>query len=199
MLKLAASVLALIAAVAAVLWISRSLNDSPEEQAYGYFLRDVATVEAMGLQVYWLGQELAVDDVSFRGPYGAKFRGEVSGTRIGMTYVALERGNAGLHLTVYSADAWELVEDRMMHPRSLGTSHTSVSILGKTADVFAAPGGARPLNALWLVLDLDDVVVVAETNSVIAPAIEGAVELNPIIKNPDLLIQVMEELRPYPQ
>ena len=84
LLKLAAAVAALIVVVAGFVWISRSPNDSPEEQAYGYFLRDVATVEAMGLPVYWLGREFTVDGSVFRGPYVSEFGAEVEGG--GRTY-----------------------------------------------------------------------------------------------------------------
>jgi hypothetical protein len=200
MLKLAASVLALIAAVAAVLWISRSLNDSPEEEAYGYFLRDVATVEAMGLQVYWLGREFAVDSLMFRGPYGFEFSAEVEGVGIEMTYLAsLGRGSTGLDLDVYSRDVWELTKDRVLNPGLPGVTHRAITVGGREAELILVPLGTRPLNTLWLLLDLGDVVVLAETSSLIAPAAEGAVELNPIIKNPDLLLQVMENLRPYPE
>jgi len=195
--KLVASVCALIAIVAAVGWISCCGDDDSDGHLDEYFLRDVATVEAMGLPVYWLGTEFTVDGLVFRGPYVSEFGAEVEGGGIRMSYV-LVGGNTPAYLTIYSRDAWELVKDRMMNPRSPGTTHTSVSLLGRNADVFAAPGGARPLNALWLIVDLTDVVVVAAAGSggAIYP---GGPDYNPFINNPDLLIQVMEDLRPYPE
>jgi len=199
LLKLAAAVAASIVVVAGFACISRSLNDSPEEQAYGYFLRDVATVEAMGLPVYWLGREFTVDGLGFRGPYGGGFGGEVEGGGIYMTYL-LEGANSSLDLTVYSREAWELVKDRMMNPRLPGIERRTVSVAGRDGELLFQYAGAGPrLNALWLVLDLGDVVAVAEAHSVIGSAVQGSPELNPLIKNPDLLVQVMQDLRPYPQ
>ena len=54
LLKLAAAVIVLLVVVGAVVWISRALDDGSDEGLDEYFLRDVATVEAMGLPVYWL-------------------------------------------------------------------------------------------------------------------------------------------------
>ena len=197
LLKLAASVCALIVVVAGFVWISRALNNESEGDLDKYFLRDVATVEAIGLPVYWLGTEFTVDGLLFRGPYVAEFGDEVEGGGIRMSYV-LEGGNTPAYLTVYSRDAWEMVEDRTMNPRTPGASQRTVSVLGKDAEMFSAPGGTRPLNALWLIVDLSDVVVVADTNSggAVRP---GGPDYNPFINNPDLLVQVMEDLRPYPQ
>ena len=199
MLKLGASLLALVAVVAGVVWISRSLTDSPEEQAYGYFLRDVATVEAMGLPVYWLGREFTVDGLVFRGPHVAGFGAEVEGGGVAMTYLAsVDGGNTRLRLTVYSRDAWELVKDSMMNPRLPGVTRRTVSVQGRDGDMILQSAGARPLNAIWLVLDLSDVVVVAAANSG-GPVSPGGPDYNSFINNPNLLIQVMEDLRPYPE
>src|SRR4030042_6878605 len=121
LIKLAAAVLVLVAMGAGVVWVSRSLNDSPEEEAYGYFLRDSATAQAQGVPVYWLGREFTIDGLVFRGPYGAEFGAEGQGGGIGVSYL-LEGGNSALDLATYSRDAWARVEDRMMNPRKPGTS-----------------------------------------------------------------------------
>jgi hypothetical protein len=185
---------ALIAVAAAALCTS---CDDKSETGYDYFLRDVAAMQAMGLPVYWLGTEFTVDGHVFRGPYVSEFGAEVEGGGIRMSYV-LEGGNTPAYLTIYSTTAWETVKDRITNPRTPGTSRRTVSIVGKDADMFSAPGGTRPLNALWLILDLSDVVVVADTNSggAVRP---GGPDYNPFINNPDLLVQVMQGLRPYPE
>jgi len=197
LLKLAASVCALIVVVAGFVWISRSLNNESEGDLDRYFLRDVATVEAMGLPVYWLGREFTVDGLVFRGPYVSEFGAEVEGGGIHMSYV-LEGGNTPADLTVYSRDAWELVKDSMMNPRLPGVTRRGVSVQNRAGELILQSAGARPLNALWLILDLGDVVVVAQTNSggAVRP---GGPDYNPFINNPDLLVQVMQDLRPYPQ
>jgi hypothetical protein len=103
-----------------------------------------------------------------------------------------------LEITIYSPAAWEGVERRVLTPETPGASHRSVSVLGKQAELYSAPGGTRPLNALWLVLDLGDVIVLAQANSG-GPITPGGPDYSPFINNPDLLVQVMQDLRPYPQ
>jgi hypothetical protein len=195
-LRSAAPLGALIALVA-VLWIGCDSGDHSEEGLDKYFLRDVEAMEELGLPVYWLGTEFTVDGQVFRGPYVAEFGDEVKGGGIRMSYI-LEGGNTPAYLTTYSRTAWELVKDRMTNPRTAGTTSRAVSVLGESAVMFSAPGGTRPLNALWLILDLSDVVVVADTNAggAVSP---GGLDYNPFINNPDLLVQVMEDLRPYPE
>jgi hypothetical protein len=164
------------------------------------FVAAVATARALDVPVYWLGQEFAVGGLVFRGPDVVDFDNDVEATGIGMTYIApVDDGNTGLDLTVYGRDAWELVKERVTNPRTPGASRRSVSVLGKDAEMFSAPGGTRPLNALWLILDLGDAVVVATVNSG-GPAYAGGPDYNPLINSPDLFVQVIEEnLRPYPE
>ena len=194
--------LALMALVAAALWTSCEFDDQSEEGLDKYFLRDVAAVQAMGLQVYWLGTEFTVDGQVFRGPYGFEYGPEVEGAGIEMTYMALlpDGGGVPLDLFVYSSDLWESVKERTMNPGLPGVTRRVVSVGDRDGELILQAAGARPLNAIWLVLDLDDVVVVAQTNSVVGGATPSAgSDLNPIINNPDLLVQVMEGLWPYPQ
>jgi hypothetical protein len=58
------------------------------------------------------------------------------------------------------------------------------------------PSWTRPVNGIVLILDLEPVVVVATAASVHSA---GGSEENIFIKNPDLLVQVMQDLRPYPE
>jgi hypothetical protein len=220
MLKLAAAVLALPAVVAIGLFLGcggnhvlerDSRQSSPRDgNAEGdldkYFLRDAATVEAMGLPVYWLGRDFAAGTLLFHGPYVAEFGGEVTGGGISMKYFAplqndaqlFEGPDTTLQVTTYSRAAWEVVEDRTTNPPTPGVTRKIVSVLGRNAEVFSAASATRPLNALWVVIDLDDVVVVARAQSG-GPVSPGGPDHSPFINNPDLLIQVMEGLRPYPE
>jgi hypothetical protein len=196
-----APLLVLVALVVAALWISCESDDQSEEGLDKYFLRDVAAVQALGLQVYWLGTEFTVDGQVFRGPYGFEYGPEVEGAGIEMTYMALlpDGGGVPLDLFVYSSDLWESVKDRTMNPQLPGVTRRAVSVQDREGELILQSAGARPLNAIWLILDLGDVVVVAQTNSVIGATPTAGSDLNPIVNNPDLLIQVMEGLRPYPE
>ena len=195
--KAIVSLCALIAIVAAIACISVSGGNQSEGDLDEYFLRDVATVEAMGLPVYWLGTEFTVDGLVFRGPYVSEFGAEVEGGGIRMSYV-LVGGNTPAYLTIYSRDAWELVKDRMMNPRLPGVTRRTVTVGGRQAELIAIPLGTRPLNVLRSVLDFGDVVVLATAHAGGA-VYPGGPDYNPFINNPDLLIQVMEDLRPYPE
>jgi hypothetical protein len=192
--KAIASLCALIAIVAGVACIGLSGDGQSEGDLDEYFLRDVATVEAMGLPVYWLGTEFTVDGLVFRGPYGFEYGPEVEGVGIEMTYQAsLDGGNVVFDLNVFSRDVWELTKERVLNPGLPGVTRDTVTVAGREAQLIAVPLGTRPVNTLWLVLDLGDVVVLATAGA-------GAPDEppNPLI-NPANLIALMEDLRPYPQ
>ena len=156
-------------------------------------------MQAMGLPVYWLGTEFTADGSVFRGPYVAEFGAEVEGGGIAMDYLAtVDGGNTRLGLTVYGSDAWELVKDSITNTRAAGVTRRAVSVQGRESELILQSAGARPPNAIWLVVDLGDVMAVADANSggAVSP---GGPDYSPFINNPDLIIQVMEDLRPYPE
>jgi hypothetical protein len=197
--KAIVSLCALIAIVASVACISCGSDGQSEGDLDEYFLRDVATVEAMGLPVYWLGTEFTVDGLVFRGPYGAEFGAEVEGGGIRAGYLApLDGGNVAFHVTTYSRDAWELTKERVLNPGLPGVTRETVTVAGRQAELISIPLATRPLNVLRLVLDFGDVVVTgtAHAGGAVYP---GGPDYSPFINNPDLLVEVMEDLRPYPE
>ena len=202
LLKLGASVVALVAVVAVFFLINRGGDDDPEEEFYGYFLRDAKTLQDMGLPVYWLGREFTATPkgIVFRGPYGVGFGAEVEGGGVFMRYLP-EGSDPGLELTDYSADAWNLVRDTMLNPRPLPSegevARQTVTVNGHDAELIFVPQTGRKIGQLRLVLDLDEVVVVALVRSG-GPGSAG-VDYSLFIRNPDLLVQVMQDLRPYPE
>jgi hypothetical protein len=199
LLKAGAWAYGLIAIVAAIACIGISGDGQSEGDLDEYFLRDVATVEAMGLPVYWLGREFTVDGLVFRGPYVAEFGAEVEGGGVDATYLAsLDGGNVDFALTTYSGDAWDLVEDRVTDPRLPGVTRTSVSVASREAELMSIPLGTRPVNQLRLIVEIGEVVVVA-TAFAGGATYPGGPDYNPFINNPDLLVHVMEDLRPYPE
>jgi len=183
----------MIVAGGAALWTSCDLGDESEDGLDKSFLRDVAAVEEMGLPVYWLGTEFPADGLVFRGPYGAEFGNELEGG-INMHYLApIDGGNAAFDLTVYGRDAWGAAAGRVLNPGVPGVIRKTVTVLGRDAEAVSVPLGARPVNILWLVLDMGDVIVVGTARSGAPDEPE-----NPLI-DPDNLIAVMEDLRPYPE
>lgn len=202
LLKLLISITVVIAMLSAISceWPFGYPGDE-DEDFYGYFLRDAKAMQEMGLSVYWLGREFTATPggVIFRGPYGAEFGGEVEGGGIYMEYVT--GGPNSLDITIYSPNAWELAEDRILNPRLMSNegevTRRTVDVMGREAELISVPSGNRPVNRLRLILELDPVVVVGEADSVLSA--DGTSELNIFIINPDLLVQVMQDLRPYPE
>lgn len=192
---------------AAVFAVIRVRNDGDDLDKY--FLRDAKAMQEMGLPVYWLGTEFSAGDLTFRGPSGVEFGGEIEGGGIYMEYGAsLEGKNEPLgsvtmmDVTVYGSDAWSRVENNVRNPRIPGESrpvaHRTVNVKGREADLLSLPLDTRPVNQLWLIVDMGDAVVVASTPS--GGAVQaGGPDSNPFIDDPDLLVQVMEDLRPYPE
>jgi len=196
---------ALVAALTAGLVIlSAGLAGCEDEQEpdvnQPVFTEAEAAKEA-GLTVYWLGPSFEAGGVLFRmseAYFPEGFAGvPLQGLEVG--YSSQPEPAGILYLQVLSKSDWDQVRDKAINARTPGTTQRAVSVAGRDADLFLQAAGSRPLNALWLILDLGDVIVLAHTNSGVAPAAQGGVELNPLIKNPDLFVQVMQDLRPYPE
>jgi hypothetical protein len=126
LLKLLVPIAALVVTLPAISCVGLGHNDDVNERFYGYFLRDAKTMQDMRLPVYWLGRGFTAGALTFQGPYGLEFGGEVEGGGIFMRYISWLDGtpgegtNIGLEITVYSPDAWELARGRIMTPPSAG-------------------------------------------------------------------------------
>jgi hypothetical protein len=205
----AAAFIFLVTAIFAVSCLSPPRDDNADQRFYGYFLRDVQAMQDMKLPVYWLGRDFTAGGLTFYGPYGVEFGGEVEGGGIFMTYVLwlegtpFEGANTGLDITVYSPSAWEGVKDRITNPHPLPgqgkVNRSTVDVQGHSAQLISFVGGIRPVERLTLILQRQQVIVVAVAASV-GPATPGGPDYNPFVNNPDLLVQVLNDnLRQYPQ
>lgn len=200
MRKLSISVLALAALLLTQSCVGLGGGDASEEEFYGYFLRDAKAMESMGLPVYWLGREFKVEGLMFRGPHGAEFGADVEEAGgLQLTYVAeLDGGNVPFQLIVRSRAAWAQAEQRVRDPGVPGVTRRVVAVGDRQGELISIPSGTRPVNTLWLVLDLGDVVVLGQALAG-GPVYPGGPDYNPFTNDPDLLVQVMQDLRPYPQ
>jgi len=209
LLKLLMAVVALATALTTISCFDVGGNDDVDERFYGYFLRDVKAMQDMGLPVYWLGRGFNAGGLTFQGPYGLEFGGEIEGGGTFTRYVSWLDGTPGegrntrLDMTVYSPDAWELAKSAMLNPQLLPgqgeVTRRTVTVKGRQAELISIPNLTirRPVDRLRLVVELDPVVVVAQATSVLSAG--GDSELNIFIRNPDLLVRVMQDLRPYPE
>jgi hypothetical protein len=201
LLRLLVPIAALVVTLPAISCVGLGHNDDVNERFYGYFLRDAKAMQEMGLPVYWLGRQFTATPggLTFRGPYGAEFGGEVEGGGVSVEYIT--EGPNRLDITIYSPHAWELAKDRILNPQLMSNegevTRRTVTVKGRQAELISVPSANRPVNALSLILELDTVVVLGEAHSLLSA--DGASELNIFINNPDLLVQVMQDLRPYPE
>ena len=192
----------MITLVAVSACVRRGDDDESDQRFYGYFLRDAKAMQEMGLPVYWLGREFTATPggITFRGPYGAEFGAEVEGGGVFMGYLR-EGPDPGLEITVYSPDAWELAKDRILNPRLMSNegevTRRTVTVKGRQAELISVPQFTRPVGQLRLILDLDEVVVVAVARS--GGQGPDGTDYSLFVNNPDLLVQVMQDLRPYPE
>ena len=77
-----------------------------------------------------------------------------------------------------------------------GTTSQDVRVGNWDGELLSLPSGTRPVNQLWLFVDLGDTIVVGQARSG-GPGIPGE-DANPLIQA-DLLIDLMAQLRPYPE
>ncbi len=179
-----------------------------DQESFGYFLRDVDKMQSMGLPTYWLGRKFQAGGLTLQGPYGLENDGEPEDDKIEMRYNAwleetpFQGRTVGFSLLIYGPRTWDTVKQRYLNPSSpppgnLKPSKKTVTVQGHDAQLWTLPAVNRPVNAVALVVQLDPVTIVVEAPSLLSPA--DGTEGNIFVKNPDLLVQVMQNLRPYPQ
>jgi hypothetical protein len=118
-----------------------------------------------------------------------------------MRYLS-EGKDPGLEITVYSPDAWKLAKSRILNPQLLSNegeaTRRTVTVKGRQAELISVPQFTRSVGQLRLIIDLDEVVIVAVARS--GGQGPGGTDHSLFIKNPDLLVEVIDEnLRPYPE
>ncbi len=177
-------------------------------QFYGYFLRDVKTMQDMELPVYWLGNGFTANGLAFQGPYGSGDEVEGGGAQVGYSAwlaTPFAGSNPSLDITVYSPAAWERVKQGILNlplpgvPSRYKVTKREVNIQGQQAQLITHPAGDLPAHRINVVLTFDSVVVRAEVDDIVTSDRALDAQLNVFINNPDLLVQVMQNLRPYPQ
>ena len=164
------------------------------------FLTPVAAAKEAGLTVYWLGPSFEAGGVLF-STREAKFPEGIAGVPLQglvLRYSSEPELGGFLDLQLLPKSDWDQVKEKLVNPQAPGARHRAVSVAGRQGDLFLQSAGARPLNALSLIVDLGDVALVADTNSSGAVSPDGP-DYNPLINDPDLFIQVMQDLRPYPE
>jgi hypothetical protein len=163
-------------------------------------LTEAEAAKDAGLAVYWLGPSFEAGGVLFRISDAQFPEGIVSVPVPGLalSYSSQPEPAGSLDLEVLSRSDWDEVREKVSNPPLSGVTRRTVTVGGREGELLYLPLGTRPVNQLWLSLDLGDAVVVAIGSSA-GPAEEGGPDRNPMISDPDLFVQVMQDLRPYPQ
>jgi hypothetical protein len=122
-----------------------------------------------------------------------------------MSYAAraASGGTVPLDIKLYSSGAWDIAENQICEggncisqPRD-PTERSDVTLRGRDAELLLIAGGTRRVNVAMLLIDMGDTTVVAKAYAT-ASTTTGGPDPNPLI-DPDELLRVMEQLRPYPE
>ena len=161
------------------------------------FLTPVAQAEDAGVRLYWLGEQFEAGSLSFGVSSATEFIDLREGPGLEISYIAdVEGGHVGFDVESYSGrqGGAAIIRERALAAR--GTTSRDVRVGNWSGELFSIPAGTRPVNNLWLFVDLGDTIVVGQAGSG-GPGIPGD-DPNPLIQA-DLLIDLMAQLRPYPE
>jgi hypothetical protein len=112
-------------------------------------------------------------------------------------------GTVPLQIRLFTDQAWNYAENEICQSGHCQTqsrdpaTRQNVRLLGRDALLLLIAGGTRPVNSARLIIDMGDTMVLAAAGSG-GPTVPGGPDLNPLI-DPDELLRVMENLRPYPE
>jgi hypothetical protein len=179
--------------------LSASSNGSEDPLSDPRFKAAVEEVQQAGLIPYWLGEGFAVGDTPFELTSDAKIlspRGRSPGLFI--AYVgSVETGTVPLYINSHSEPGGEADFYRDQAAALPTTRPQRVQVGAWQGELYERSSGPRPVNQVWLFVDVGDTVVIGQAAAV-RNGIPGQ-DPNPLIDK-DLLISVMaEHLRPYPE
>jgi len=182
----------LLAAVALAVSACGTKRDNPEGLDPN-FLSAVADAQEAGLTVYWVGEQFEVEGLTFRAT-GGRFEEREEGSSVEVYYGADSEGGGGVAFTpiTYGPRAWESARNRVI-PNTEGVIRQAVVVRGWPAELFSIPVG-QWTNRL-VIVEAPDAVIVARANTTIARIRR---QVNPLV-DPDQLLAVLENLRPYPE
>jgi len=170
------------------------------------FLTPVAAAQQASVGLRWLGKDLHIEGMHF-SVGAAKFPEGFLGVPLkGVEIYYLQepqQSGTSFELNVFPPSEWAKVRQKVQELRISGeprpATRRSVKVGTQDAELLLLPLGTREINHLWLIVELEDAVVVARAHSG-GPRYPGGPDYNPFINNPDLLVQVIDEnLRPYPE
>jgi hypothetical protein len=164
------------------------------------FLTPVAQVREAGVVLYWLGEEFEAGSLLFQIAGSGQVISRTGGTPgLSLNYNAeTERGGTvGVDVESYPAASGEpsAARDAAMEVR--GATSKRVEVGPWPGELFMLPAGTRPVNQIWVFIDLGPTIVVAQVSSV-STGVPGT-DSNPLLEEDLLLFTLAANLRPYPE
>ena len=195
---------ALLLAFMAVGCIPLPESEPKDPRSYPEFLTPVAEAQDAGVKLYWLGEQFQAGSLTFRVGAANEFIDRSEGPGLEISYSGdTGQGHVSFQLESFSAQGGgatpplggaAVTRDRALAVR--GATSRDVRVGNWDGELLSLPSGTRPVNQLVLFVDLGNTIVVGRAFSG-GPGIPGE-DANPLIQA-DLLIDLMEQLRPYPE
>ena len=164
---------------------------------YPEFLTPVASAQALGVRPYWLGERFKAGTLLFEIAAISRLIDRGSGVGLQLTYSAeLGKGSVAMDLEVYPKQNGGAEAARDLARTAPDSTSRRVKVGRWRGELFSLPLATRPVNQLWLFVDVGETIVVARALSG-GPGIPGQ-DVNPLIDS-ERLVWAMQNLRPYPE
>jgi hypothetical protein len=167
-------------------------------QDYKNFLAAADHAPKDGYTVYWLGRGFQAGGLDFEGPgvsdtEAAGF--EAGGFSMSYSAASAQGGRVGLDVSVFTQQAWALSPSSQRRlPQNATTA--SVTAAAHSGTLTTVPQALTGTGILTFTFSLGDgTVIVVTTGPGIGP---NGVDLNPLT-NEQTFLNVLQDLRPYPQ
>lgn len=191
----AATCLSLAATACGLLLADQEQTGDPLE--YAEFQTPVAEAQAIGIMPYWLGERFKAGSLVFQIAGASRLIDRGTGKGLEIEYsTELGRGSVGLNLEMYPKAAGGARAALQAAKGAAGATPRGSKVGHWDAEFVTLPLGNRPVNQLWLFVDVGEMIVIGN-----APSVESGIpgqDPNPLIEANNL-IWAMEQLRPYPE
>lgn len=157
----------------------------------------VAEAQEAGIKIYWLGDAFPAGPLTFRTTADSQFITRMNGDHgVSLTYGAkLENGAVIFHIESYPSGSG--AQGAREAALAVGGAQTeAIRVDSRDAELITLSAAMRPVNQLWLIMDVGETTIVAQAFS--GRTGVPSTDSNPLIQT-ELLASVLETyLQPYP-
>jgi hypothetical protein len=179
-----------------------SITGGGEELDPERYKTPVAQAVEAGLRPYWLGPAFELGGLSFNSveaefPEGAAGQ-RIDGVEIRYAAIVDYARKGSLDLSTFRKSDWAMAEGALRSPQGIAGDSNDARIQGREAEIITLSTATRPLNRIYVIMDLGDQVLLVQTASRSTGGRGGIPDVNPLLDQATLL-SVLENLRPYPE